>query len=283
MTRILDDSIRRMALAAVAVALGAIALGCTAPSEPDGTDGPPPDGYQLVSAAIEDLDDTPHRVAMEVSIDGLFPGEPPVTMRTSGSVDPTNQHMLMTIDYGAMGGIGEMDMILAGDYVYIRSPEYQREFGTEWVSTLALDDRDDYWAQNPIQMLPDLTDTQLSSAGTEIIRGVETTRWQGVIDFSGPADDTVGNESARGTLESLERLLGNSGFRFNEMDVSAWLDADGLLRRLTMAWTMDMTELARELTSVDYEISMEFFDHGQIDAIEAPQEEDVTDITSLLN
>ena len=113
------------------------------------------------------------------------------------------------------------------------------------------------------------------------MRGVETTRYVGRLDFRKALDaglerlelSAAERQRAR---QGMQRMLGQLGAKGVPFEV--FVDGDGLLRRLTM--DMSMKAMGQPLST---KVSMDYFDFGVDVDVQAPPARDVTDATRLLH
>lgn len=135
-------------------------------------------------------------------------------------------------------------------------------------------------AQNPADSLDYLRGIadDVTEAGTEEVRGTETTRYDGTIDLERAVEESP--EEQRDLMRRNIEMLGTS-----EMPVSVWVDDDGLLRRMT--YEMDLSQAqppegAGEQAPLGrMTITMEMFDFGLDVDITPPPEDEVTDFDDL--
>ena len=111
------------------------------------------------------------------------------------------------------------------------------------------------------------------------MRGVETTRYVGRLDFRKALDaglerlPAAERERAR---QGMQRMLGRPGSKGVPFEV--FVDDDGLLRRLTL--DMSMEAMGQPLST---KLSMDYFNFGVDVDVQAPPARDVTDATRLLH
>ena len=136
--------------------------------------------------------------------------------------------------------------------------------------------------QDPTQMLQYLrtASTGVTEAGSATVRGVETTRYTGRLDFRKALDAGIEKleltpaerQRAREGMETMLDQLGGEGVPFE-----VFVDEDGLLRRMTMDMNM-----AIEGEQVSMKMSMDYFDFGVDVNVQAPPARDVFDATGML-
>ena len=135
--------------------------------------------------------------------------------------------------------------------------------------------------QDPAQTLQYLraASSGVKEHGSATVRGVETTRYVGRLDFRKALDaglerlPAAERERAR---QGMQRMLGRPGSKGVPFEV--FVDDDGLLRRLTL--DMSMEAMGQPLST---KLSMDYFDFGVDVDVQAPPARDVTDATRLLH
>jgi hypothetical protein len=136
--------------------------------------------------------------------------------------------------------------------------------------------------QDPAQTLQYLraASTGVTETGTATVRGVETTRYAGRMDFRKALDAGIDKlelsaaerEKARKGMKWMLDQLGAKGVPFE-----VFVDEDGLLRRMTM--DMSMKIVGEQVTMA---MTMDYFDFGVDVSVQAPPARDVYDATGFL-
>jgi hypothetical protein len=241
------------------------------------------------------------------SIEGVPGG---VTFSGGGAVDPTRERVAMTVDFtDLLGVIASADDLSAEDqalmqsffgdepleirYVdgtaYLSWPIFSLFLGTttKWV---AFDDPTGGEAfgaipggiggANPLDATAFLEEVWgIEEVGRETLRGVETTRYAGLIDVS-EVMDALGPDE----LAELEAALDGqtvSDF-FGEFPVNVWIGDDGVMRRFTI--TVDFSGFGEAGATAEaligsIEMSYEFFNIGGDIQIIAPPADEVTNVS----
>lgn len=110
---------------------------------------------------------------------------------------------------------------------------------------------------------------RLTEAGTENVRGVETTRWRVQLPDA-PSDDRCDSNRVKSDVA----------------EYSVWTDADGRARRVksvvTMEFLGDEDFPGDTTTKTTTTMTTEFFDFGTPVAVEAPPADQVTDLTDAM-
>lgn len=157
--------------------------------------------------------------------DGVAGGNRGLATTAEGSLDFDSGGLRMTITNQAataLPGGGEVELLVDGDTLYIRSPDT----GEQWLSLPAADqDIDD--ELDPTGLLDDLTEAAVSAEriGTEGIDGVETTRYEVTVDLQEQLDAATDPERQ----EQLQRRIDTLGDSL--VPTSLWIDEEGRLRR----------------------------------------------------
>jgi hypothetical protein len=128
---------------------------------------------------------------------------------------------------------------------------------------------------NPTQsfdMLRGVRDVEL--VGRATVRGVETEHYTGVVDLDAVVEDAPADvrERVASTVEAMKEALGT-----DEMPIEAWIDDDGLVRRMVQDFTIDPS--GGEKTT--QEITMDFFGYGSRVDVDLPPPAKVVDIADL--
>lgn len=110
--------------------------------------------------------------------------------------------------------------------------------------------------------------------GREDVRGVPTTHYAARITLEEALAAAGGTDRA-----SLEAML--DGLEGTEIPVDAWLDDQGLPRRIRMA--MDLAGLDPSVPAgASMTVTMEMFDYGTAVDVQAPPADQVTDVTDMM-
>jgi len=191
-------------------------------------------------------------------------------------------------------GLGEVriDMRVVGTKMFMRLPDglgAGLTNGKEWlgfdagksVEQAGLGNFDFTRQQDPAQALRYLraASTDVREAGSAELKGVETTRYLGRLDFRKALEvglDELGmsaadREKAREGMETLLDQLGS-----NTVPFEVFVDGDGLLRRMKM--DMSMTVAGERLKLA---MQMDYFDFGVDVDVKAPPARSVLDLTGM--
>ena len=246
----------------------------------------------VASAAAKTVESGSSRVEFNAAMKAA--GES-VTMTGSGAFDyqKARGEATYSMQLPMFGEVG-MDMRIVGTKVFIRLPAELAGAGLtggkEWTSVdvgkslrqAGLGGLDFSQQQDPALMLEYLrtASTGVTEAGAATVRGVETTRYTGRLDFRKALDagleqlelTPAERERARQGMEAMLDQLGGKGVPFE-----VYVDEDGLLRRMTMDMSMQI-----EGEQVTIAVKMDYFDFGVDVNVQAPPAGDVFDATGLL-
>jgi hypothetical protein len=187
-----------------------------------------------------------------------------------------------------------MDMRMVGTKLYMRMPDAlggeSLPSGKEWIGfdlaksleQVGLGSFDFTRQQDPAQMLRYLraASADVSEAGYDKVRGVQTTRYVGRMDLRKALD--AGLEELR--MSDAEREQARQGMQGMLDQVGAatvpfevFIDAQGLLRRLSMDMSMTI-----EGEQLGMEMQMDYYDFGVTVEVQAPPASSVLDVTDAL-
>jgi hypothetical protein len=216
------------------------------------------------------------------------------SLSMSGEADVDNEHQRidMTMDLGMLGG--EMQMVMDGGVVYMRSPVFS-DVGTDWIS------------MDPAKMDPaaaaqfgglgaGTTDPSaflglfagvfdVEAAGEQELEGIPTTHYVGTIDLKKVLEgfaDVVGKDVDAVTRKQLEVAVD----QFESLGIDEkipfeiWIDDEGLPRRQRI--TMDFGDLVPGAEQAKMEMSVDYSDFGEPVDIQVPRPSEVTDMTETL-
>jgi hypothetical protein len=217
-----------------------------------------------------------------------------VEMSGSGAFDYSASRGVATyrMQLPMFGEVG-MDMRMVGSKIFIRLPAALSggiTGGKEWVGMdvgksleqAGLGGLDFTQQQDPTQTLQYLrtASSGVRETGTATVRGAETTRYTGRLDFRKALEAGIEKleltpgerQQARQGMKWMLDQLGAGGVPFE-----VYVDDDGLLRRITM--DMSMTMEGRPVTMA---MRMDYFDFGLDVDVQAPPASDVFDATGKL-
>lgn len=115
---------------------------------------------------------------------------------------------------------------------------------------------------------------QVTDLGSQTIRGVGTTHYHALVDFSRYAGTVVPSQraAAQRYADTLQRITGSSSL---PMDV--WIDAQQRVRRISI-----QLQICTKEGRLTESMSMDLYDYGRQPAVNVPPASEVTDITDKL-
>jgi hypothetical protein len=268
-------------LAVSSVLLGACAKG----PAPDPVN--PKDAVLDAMSAVYEAGTVHEKLTMSVGAGGE-------NLSFSGEADIDNEHkrVHMKMNMGMLGG--EMEILMDGGVVYMRSPMFQ-DAGTDWVS-MDPSKLDPAAAAQFGGFGPGTTDPSafvglfagvfdVKVSGEQELKGVPTTHYVGTIDLKkvlkGFADvvgkdvDAATKKQLRAAVKQFESLGIDKKIPFE-----IWIDAEGLPRRQRI--TMDFGKLLPGAEEASMEMTVDFSDFGKPVDIQLPDPSEVTDMTEAL-
>lgn len=272
--------------------------------------GEPISFEELSRSATKSADATSGRFAFEMAL--TFPGaDEPFALSGSGVFDAASERASFAVDMASLAkligsfvtgfagpdakGLPDFDdpegwkieAIQDGEVGYVRLPALDDQLpegkswirGSEGVSAGGFDfnELEPFTTSDPREVLESLkaVTSEIETVGTEELRGVQTTHYRAVVDPAKLAKaKNVYGQAAPQSL--LDRLTAGSGLA--EIPVDVWLDADGLVRKLSMA--VDATDPGSSQTS-GVTMSFELWDYGEKIEIALPPASQVVDASAL--
>ncbi len=157
-----------------------------------------------------------------------------------------------------------------GEFISTPDATYSREGSEKWMKSDLPNAGASPWGSSPDELLDYLTgSSDLEVVGREEIRGVPTEHVQTSVDPS-----EFGDEESLGKPAAL--LMG-----MNPFPVDVWIDDEGLIRRMALMVSMDMSSQTSDedmdFGGFDLEMTMDFFDYGVDVDVQAPDPSEVTD------
>ena len=177
----------------------------------------------------------------------------------------------------------KIELVQDGKVEYVRFPaiDDQLPVGKSWlrgadgISAGAVDFRQ-FTSGDPREALDALQGIagDIETLGSEELRGVETTHYRATLDPAELAEarDREGRSAPPSVVERLTR----SGV--DDIPVDVWIDADGLIRKLTMALSATQPGTTQ---SSEASISFELWDYGEPVEIAVPPASEVADASAL--
>lgn len=291
---------------------GGDAYGTPAPSESDSTASSATASTRGESVSSEiaamamvrtqELDSL--RFAMVIAMSNLpgYDGEVELTME--GAVDQSSGTFEMAIDFGAfmeamaaaegqsaadaamvaaLFGDGVIEMRQVGETAYMRWPALSALFGaeTEWVSFPADESVESSFDLGELMASQSLLDELaavgvVSNLGAETLFGdVTTIRYEALIDYGKAYDSLNGGAPVPLDAPDLSALAGLS------IPFGLWIDADGLVRRMTMEFDASDLDLPPSESPGQIFLQFDVLEVGGAVVVQAPPAGDVTDMTEV--
>ncbi len=267
------------------------------PNESTESGAAPSAALQRAVAAIERTQQAgSYAFEMSFQMDGGAELGGVFALSADGAIDVANARMRMRLDmselfetlaatsdgagFAALLGDGVIEFRSIDETVYIRMPLFAALFGarTPWISfdsdeSNPLNDLSGAGQLDPGELLAMLTALDaIEEAGAETLRGVETVRYSGVLDY-----DTLLQTLSAAEYETLQAEHGASFVAGLNAPIDLWIDNDGFVRRFTL--TIDLagaglSGIAAEIGVASVDI--EFFDFGEPVLVIAPPPDEVT-------
>jgi hypothetical protein len=188
-----------------------------------------------------------------------------------------HSRMAMTVQRDEGGDPVKIDAVTDGTVMYMRSSQFgSLPDGKEWMALdLALGEDIDTTlpanvdAQGELVLLERATG-EVQKLGVEDVRGVPTTHYRGTVGVAENAE-LLREEGAEELASYIER-------KGSPMRVEAWIDADGLVRRMRLVHSQP-SEKDEGPTTMD--MSVDFFDFGISPEIDVPDSSEAFDATAV--
>ena len=309
-----SSSVRPSLCGAAVLAVSALLLiGCGGAESSSNVTGESISLERLAQSASTSADATSGRFAFDVLV--TFPdADEPFGLSGEGAFDAASERSSFSVDMSSLakllGGLfaglagpnardvpdfddpagWQVDVIQDGDVGYLRLPALDGRLpdGKSWVRATKgmksggvgfdFEGFDRFAKSDPRELLDSVraVSGSIETVATEELRGVETTHHRAVVD---PAklDKLAEKEPMGSTSDSLvDSITSQSGL--SEIPVDIWIDANGLVRKLSMDFTA--TEAG---TSQSGAVSMTFelWDYNEPVEIPLPPASQVADASSL--
>ncbi|HVE62841.1 MAG TPA: LppX_LprAFG lipoprotein [Mycobacteriales bacterium] len=263
---------RRLAAAAVAVAVGLTAGGCGGDSS----------AIEIVRASSAKTVGA-ESAKVSIALDSVVEGEP-VKFKADGAFDFGGRKGVLTLDLGSLLAGTTLETRLLGDTAYVSTPAALtgvlggKKFLKLDIKALAAQNKqfgslsggtDPTSGVEALRGAKDVTEV-----GKEDVRGESTTHYRGTIDLDMAKSEVEGD--AAEAVDELKTLL-----QSEEIPYDVWIDDDGRVRR-----TKFVVEAAPSAKTnnkaVSTAMTIELFDFGtNVDVVEPPAAE-VADGNGLL-
>lgn len=228
------------------------------------------------------------QVAMTVRVSSPSLGSSPLSMNGNGTFNLESQEGQFSFSIEGLpasagaGGASFTELYSKGD-LYMRSSLLEGKLpnGAKWMkldlasvlSSAGFDPSQLTSSENPAEYLQYLRDGggSIKVVGSEAVRGVPTTHYQGSIDLRKVAEAAPSSDRAQleRTIEELTKKTGASSF-----PVSVWIDSHHLLRRMEM-------DIAIPGAGGSADVEIEYFGFGATPAVNPPPASETFDATQL--
>jgi hypothetical protein len=282
-------------LAALAGAAALVLAGCgggggSSSTEARTTTAPTAAKRLLASVPQKAANAGSSRVSFSYTIDSEALSKP-ITMTGRGEFDYAKSEGRMSMDIGAFltaagqSGSGKVDVILTRDSYYLKYPLLSRALKakTPWIRVDLADLLKPSGVDvNSLQLNqgdPSQTLVYLKAAGTveqkgtEVIDGVETTRYHAIVDLGrvpGQAPKRL-RAAMRTSISKLQTQYGIS-----ELPLDVWIDRQGLPRQIR-----EDIDVSAQGQQVGVSTTVHFSDYGVRIHAAPPPARQVTDISDL--
>jgi hypothetical protein len=274
------------------------------------SNGEPITFRQLAQSASTSAAATSGRFSFEVT--ATFPGaNEPFGLSGEGAFDAPSERASFAVDMSALakllGGFvsglagpnatdlpdfddpegWKLELVQDGKTAYVRLPALDDQLpagkswirGTEGASAGGFDFSEFRHMANgdPRDVLASLrtVTSDVETVGTEELRGIETTHYRALIDPAELAKATPASGQAP-SQSLVDQLTAQAGL--GDMPVDVWLDANGLVRKLTMELSAAQSG-SSETSRVT--MAFELWDYGEPVEIEVPPASQVADASAL--
>ena len=276
----------------LAVALLAVTAGVLAIVLTGGKDTVP------ISTVAKAAEATNNSGGFKIAIDGRFNVpqlQRSLPIKGSGALDPKSRRGRLVFEsaagLGVMGGGqgGKVEQIFDGSVIYMKMPAIAKQLGgtKEWLrvdvqkagQALGIDTSrlGQLGGNDPRQMLDQIraVSGDIEKAGSEKVRGVDTTRYEAKVDIRKYPDrlPKEQQEQARVAVEQLVDMTGSSTY-----PMTLWIGDDDLVRRVRIAY--DFKTPGQDQKG-GFSMQMEFFDYGTALDVSPPPAKDVQDLNDL--
>jgi hypothetical protein len=283
---------RRTGLLLTLLTAGTLAVaGCSGDSAPTAGSDAPPSVASAASSAPEATGEPAAEVLRRAALKSEEAGSARVSFETtSGSaaaVSGTGVYSFTppvrgSIDFSSFAAEGQtlpggMTILMTPDAYYLRIPALEGQLGKPWVklSLAAIAEQSGVdlsqltrQAQqgNPMAYLELLQSRgDLEVMGEETVSGIQTTHYQGSIDYTASLDQLSPELRAQ-----LEQQLAQTGMETAKVDV--WVDADGMVRQLAQESESPIGPMS---------VTMRIEEYGVPVDVTPPADEDTVDIREL--
>jgi hypothetical protein len=230
------------------------------------------------------------RIEMTMTMTSPEFGARPATFKMRGIA--ANRRSAITMRMPAVAGVelGNIEIRADGLVLYMRMPFLQaaapqlkpwikvdlgeagKGLGIDLDAMMELSNQ-----SNPTKALDFLRAAgRVKELGDETVRGVETTRYKGVIDLERYAKQVEKSDGGAAAARSLRKAIELTGK--STMPVELWIDEDSLVRR--MVWEQNTSVGAGRAPS-SVKATMDLFDYGADVKVVIPPDDQTSSIQDL--
>jgi hypothetical protein len=301
--------VARRLLVVLASALVVVATGCGG-GEQSSSSAEPISFEQLAQSASTSADAVSGRFSFDLSVS--FPGgDEPFALSGEGAFDKPSNRASFAVDmssfaqllggfFAGLAGQGakgmpdfedpagwKIEVVQDGEVGYVRFPAFDEQLpaGKSWIRAekgekaggFELEELEQFAKTDPRELLEALqaVTSDVEAVGTESLRGTEVTHYRAVIDPEDLATKVPEDEREQ-TRSLVDEITSQSGI--GEIPVDVWIDATGLVRKLSM--TASATDPGTSQSS-DLSMSFEIWDYDEPVDIELPPASEVVDASAV--
>jgi hypothetical protein len=244
----------------------------------------------VAQAATKTADAKSMRIEMRMTMASPEFGSKPVIVTTKGFAAGNRSAMSMRMPAIEGVDLGQLEFRLDGLVMYMRMPFLQaaapqlkpwikidlrkagKDLGIDLDALMELSTQTD-----PTKALDFLKAAgDVKELGEATVRGVQTTRYKGVIDLERYADQLEKNGGGKAAASSIRKAIELTGS--STMPIELWIDEDSLVRR--MAWEQAVSaEPGKDPTTV--KATMDLFDYGANVKVVIPPDNQTSSIDDL--
>lgn len=252
--------IRKLTLGLCALALALTGVAC---GDDTGGGGSAPESLNALTAAAEKATDAgSSRMTMDMSMN--FGGQE-LSVEGEGVFDYDDRvgEMTMSITGAGLPSAQSIDMIVDGDFLYMKAPPSLGAPGWTRMDMSEIPGGTNQFSQDPSQYLDFLRGAgeDVEEVGTEEIDGVETTHYEADLSL-----DAILEQAPEGDAEALRSQLEALGGG-DTIPSEVWIDEDGLPRRIKLTMHVES-----DGQSADMDITMGLSDYGIEVDVEPPED-----------
>jgi len=301
--------LRRVCALSILAACAAVAAGCGGGASSSAIQAEPISFEKIAQSASTSADATSGRFSFDMSM--TFPGaDEQFSFSGTGAFDAASKRASFAVDMSAfaklLGGFAaalgggnasdlpdfddpagwKINVVQDGDVAYLWFPaiDAQLPSGKTWIRASESDAKaggvdvqelESFSSSDPRELLDALRSLSgdLETVGTEELRGVETTHYRAVVD---PVELAKGAATAGQATDGLfDLLIARRGI--GDVPVDVWIDANGLVRKVSME--VSASEQASPAGAAT--VSFELWDYGERVAIDLPPASQVADASAL--